>query len=90
MEMEIVKRPTTSKRRIAARRHRIRNDGRTNRVSHSKTKSYKKGLMIDRSRIWRAQAAAELSLAQGSGLRTERRALEAKSEPMPKGERREE
>ena len=51
MEMEIVKRPTTSARRIAARRHRIRNNGRTNRVSHSKTKSYKKDLRIDRSRI---------------------------------------
>ena len=87
METEIVKQLPASARRIAARRHRIRDDGRTNRVSHSKTKSYENGLMIDRSRIWRAQAAAELSLAEGSEFRTERRALEAKSEPMPKGDR---
>ncbi len=53
METEIVKRPTTSAGRIAARRHRIRNDGRTNRVSCWKTRSYKKGLMMNRSRIWR-------------------------------------
>ena len=59
MEMEIVKRPTASARRIAALRHRIRNNGRTNRVSHSKTKSYEKGLMIDRSRICRRAQAAE-------------------------------
>ncbi len=80
METEIVKQLPASDRRIAAIE--FRNDGRTNRVSHSKTKSYKNGLIIDRSRIWRrAQAAEELSLAEGSEFRCERRALEAKSKP---------
>ena len=85
METEIVERPTTSARAVltanavamsAARRHRICNNGRTNRVSHSKTKSYKKDLRLDRSRIWRrAQAAEELGLAEGSEFRSERRVL---------------
>ncbi len=57
--MELVKSLSASARRIAARRHRIRNDGRTNRVSHSKTKSYKNALMMNLSRIWRRAQAAE-------------------------------
>ncbi len=90
METEVVKRPTTSAPAVltanavamsAARRHRIRNSGRTNRVCHSKTKSYKKGLMIDPSRIWRRAQAAEEMGAHGSEFRGERAALEAKSEP---------
>ena len=81
MEMEIAERPTASARRIAARRHRIRNKGRTNLVCDSKTKGYEKGLMMNLSRIWRARAAEQLGLAKGSEFRAERRVLEAKSEP---------